>query len=179
VRLPAGPSLRFHIESVIALAGAQFKGDVDGVPVPFWTSVRIKAGAVLTVGTVSHGRQDQEGNFHVLPRACPSHGGLLAMNAVSCCLQSSCGVACNTCKVEALLVIGLRVPASIVASACVCDPPCGWFLRGFNRLHALLAAGREEGRQVLSCSGGRHQHPSVPGLALDLSRWQAWRHPGL
>jgi len=47
-----GPSLRFHMGTVIALAGAEFHADIDGVAVPFWTSVLIKAGSVLTVGTV-------------------------------------------------------------------------------------------------------------------------------
>lgn len=50
----AGPSLRFHIDSVIALAGAEFKADIDGIPLPFWTSVTVKAGALLTIGMVRH-----------------------------------------------------------------------------------------------------------------------------
>lgn len=48
----AGPSLKFYCDSAVALAGAEFKAELDGEPVPFWTSVHVKAGAVLTVGTV-------------------------------------------------------------------------------------------------------------------------------
>lgn len=49
----AGPSLRFHMDVIIALTGAEFHADIDGVAVPFWTSVLVKAGSVLTIGTVS------------------------------------------------------------------------------------------------------------------------------
>ena len=53
VILCAGPTLKFYCDSVVALSGAEFKADVDGEPVPFWTSIHIKAGATLSVGTVS------------------------------------------------------------------------------------------------------------------------------
>ena len=40
------------MDAVVALAGAEFQADVDGMAVPFWTSVLVKAGSVLTIGTV-------------------------------------------------------------------------------------------------------------------------------
>lgn len=49
----AGPSLRFHVDTVAALTGADFEADVDGSAVPLWTSILIKSGSVLTVGKVS------------------------------------------------------------------------------------------------------------------------------
>ncbi len=48
----AGPSLRFHVDAVAALTGADFEAEVDGSAVPLWTSVLVKAGSVLTVGKV-------------------------------------------------------------------------------------------------------------------------------
>ena len=48
----AGPSLRFHVDTVAALTGADFDAEVDGSAVPLWTSVLVKAGSVLTVGKV-------------------------------------------------------------------------------------------------------------------------------
>ncbi len=41
------------MDVIIALTGAEFHADIDGVAVPFWTSVLVKAGSVLTIGTVS------------------------------------------------------------------------------------------------------------------------------
>lgn len=49
----AGPSLRFHVDTVAALTGADFEADVDGSAVPLWTSILIKSGSVLTVGKAS------------------------------------------------------------------------------------------------------------------------------
>lgn len=49
----AGPSLRFHVDTVAALTGPDFEADVDGSAVPLWTSILIKSGSVLTVGKVT------------------------------------------------------------------------------------------------------------------------------
>lgn len=38
---------------IIALSGAEFHADIDGVAVPFWTSVLVKSGSTLNIGTVS------------------------------------------------------------------------------------------------------------------------------
>ena len=48
----AGPSLRFHVDAVAALTGADFEADIDGSAVALWTSVLVKAGSVLTIGKV-------------------------------------------------------------------------------------------------------------------------------
>ena len=37
---------------MVALAGAEFSAEMDGAAVPFWTSFLVKAGGVLTIGTV-------------------------------------------------------------------------------------------------------------------------------
>jgi urea carboxylase len=47
-----GPTLQFGVDSVIALTGARMTADLDGVPVPFWHPVWVKAGAVLTIGSI-------------------------------------------------------------------------------------------------------------------------------
>ena len=49
----AGPSLRFHMDAVAALTGADFEAEIDGSFVPLWTSVLVRAGSVLTVGKVN------------------------------------------------------------------------------------------------------------------------------
>ncbi len=45
-----GPRLRFTRDTVVALAGAPMAAEVDGVPVPFWRPVRIRAGETLDLG---------------------------------------------------------------------------------------------------------------------------------
>ncbi|KAK9905055.1 hypothetical protein WJX75_008745 [Coccomyxa subellipsoidea] len=49
----SGPSLRFHMNVIIALSGAEFHADIDGVAVPFWTSVLVKSGSTLNIGTMA------------------------------------------------------------------------------------------------------------------------------
>ena len=46
----AGPSIRFEMDSLIALAGGDLSPGIDGEPVPMWRPVAVKAGAVLTFG---------------------------------------------------------------------------------------------------------------------------------
>jgi antagonist of KipI len=43
----AGPRLRFARTELIALGGAGMAADLDGVPVPFWRPVRVRAGETL------------------------------------------------------------------------------------------------------------------------------------
>jgi antagonist of KipI len=43
----AGPRLRFARTELIALGGAAMAADLDGVPVPFWRPVRVRAGETL------------------------------------------------------------------------------------------------------------------------------------
>ena len=51
---PAGPSLRFHVDTIVAVTGANFEADVDGSSVHLWESILMKSGSVLTVGKVQH-----------------------------------------------------------------------------------------------------------------------------
>ncbi|CAK0782570.1 hypothetical protein CVIRNUC_005782 [Coccomyxa viridis] len=48
----SGPSLRFHVDTIAAVTGADFEADVDGSPMHLWQSILIKSGSVLTVGKV-------------------------------------------------------------------------------------------------------------------------------
>jgi urea carboxylase len=48
----SGPSLRFEVDTVVAIGGAQMGATVDGAPVPLWTAVPVKAGAVLAIAAV-------------------------------------------------------------------------------------------------------------------------------
>ena len=48
----AGPKLKFHVASVVALTGAEYEADLDGSAVNFWKSFTVSAGSVLTVGKV-------------------------------------------------------------------------------------------------------------------------------
>ena len=47
-----GPSLRFGVETTIALAGARMTATLDGRVVPYWTPVAVPAGSVLTLGGI-------------------------------------------------------------------------------------------------------------------------------
>ena len=51
----AGPTLRFHRDSVVALTGAPSSAELDGHPVRTWFPLDIKAGQTLTVGHVTAG----------------------------------------------------------------------------------------------------------------------------
>ncbi|WP_070885239.1 urea carboxylase [Pseudomonas argentinensis] len=50
-----GPSLRFHSDALIALAGADCPAELDGEAVPYWAPVAIKAGQVLKLGRAQSG----------------------------------------------------------------------------------------------------------------------------
>ena len=66
-----GPTLKFGIETSIALAGAQMTATLDGEPVPYWRPVRVTAGSVLSLGAIQGGGQRTylaiEGGFVVPP----------------------------------------------------------------------------------------------------------------
>lgn len=50
-----GPTLKFHGDAVIALAGAEMPAQIDDADVPYYESVAIKAGAVLKLGAARTG----------------------------------------------------------------------------------------------------------------------------
>ena len=50
-----GPTLRFRAEAVIALTGAEARAELDGGLVPQATSLRVRAGQVLRVGSCRRG----------------------------------------------------------------------------------------------------------------------------
>jgi urea carboxylase len=47
-----GPMLQFGVDSVIALTGATMTATLDGQRVPFWEPIAVKAGSVLTLGSI-------------------------------------------------------------------------------------------------------------------------------
>ncbi len=47
-----GPTLKFGIETTIALTGASMKATLDGKPVPYWEPVDVPAGSTLTLGGI-------------------------------------------------------------------------------------------------------------------------------
>jgi urea carboxylase len=51
----AGPTLRFHRDSIVALTGAPMEAELDGQPVAMWLPLAIKAGQVLSLGQVTAG----------------------------------------------------------------------------------------------------------------------------
>ncbi|MEW5305221.1 MAG: hypothetical protein WDW36_007777 [Sanguina aurantia] len=48
----SGPTLKFHVPSVVALTGASFPAELDGVAVECWRSFVVAAGQTLTIGAV-------------------------------------------------------------------------------------------------------------------------------
>ncbi|MEW6122794.1 MAG: urea carboxylase [Pseudomonadota bacterium] len=48
-----GPTLRFHADATVALAGAHMPATLDGVPVPHDAGFAVAAGQVLAVGTIA------------------------------------------------------------------------------------------------------------------------------
>ncbi len=47
-----GPTLRFNASTRICLTGALMSATLDGEAIPFWTTVAVKAGAVLKMGAI-------------------------------------------------------------------------------------------------------------------------------
>ncbi|HXF09365.1 MAG TPA: urea carboxylase [Desulfuromonadaceae bacterium] len=50
----SGPTLKFNLDTTIALAGAEMEADLDGNAVPFWQSVHVRAGSVLRLRGVKN-----------------------------------------------------------------------------------------------------------------------------
>ena len=50
-----GPSLTFHCDTVVALTGAPCPAQLNGVGVPLWEPITVKAGQTLTTGKVENG----------------------------------------------------------------------------------------------------------------------------
>ncbi len=50
-----GARLRFHSHTVFALTGADMDAKLDGVPVPRWRAIPVKAGAALQLGAARNG----------------------------------------------------------------------------------------------------------------------------
>jgi urea carboxylase len=48
----SGPSLKFNVDTVIALTGAHMRAEVNGEAVPYWRPVPIKRGAVLKLRSI-------------------------------------------------------------------------------------------------------------------------------
>ncbi|TBV15371.1 urea carboxylase [Stutzerimonas kirkiae] len=49
----SGPSLRFNTDAVVAVTGAPIPVGLDGTPQPMNTSLRVKAGSTLALGTIA------------------------------------------------------------------------------------------------------------------------------
>jgi urea carboxylase len=47
-----GPTLRFSVDSVIALTGAQMKAELDGKRIDYWVAIEVRAGSVLKIRTI-------------------------------------------------------------------------------------------------------------------------------
>jgi urea carboxylase len=52
-----GPTLKFNVDAVIALTGAQMRAEVDGVAISYWKSVAVKRGSVLKMRGIQGGGQ--------------------------------------------------------------------------------------------------------------------------
>lgn len=47
-----GPTLRFNTDTVISLTGAPMQAELDGIDVPFWTAISVKAGSILQLKSI-------------------------------------------------------------------------------------------------------------------------------
>ena len=52
-----GPTLKFDVDTVIALTGAQMRAELDGVPVAYWQAVPVKRGSILKMRGIHGGGQ--------------------------------------------------------------------------------------------------------------------------
>ncbi|MGE5850434.1 MAG: biotin-dependent carboxyltransferase family protein [Candidatus Methylomirabilota bacterium] len=50
-----GPQLRFLVDAVVALTGAEVQADLDGRPVPWYQSILVRAGQILDVQACTRG----------------------------------------------------------------------------------------------------------------------------
>ncbi len=51
----SGPTLKFNMDAVVALTGANFSPTIDDQPAPLWRAIRVRRGAVLRLGTIQGG----------------------------------------------------------------------------------------------------------------------------
>jgi urea carboxylase len=51
----AGPTLKFHADTAVAITGAPAEATLDGEPVPFWAPIPVKAGQTLAIGRATAG----------------------------------------------------------------------------------------------------------------------------
>ena len=51
----AGPTLKFHVDTIVALTGASAEATLDGVSIGWWQPIAVKAGQVLAVGRAVSG----------------------------------------------------------------------------------------------------------------------------
>lgn len=51
----AGPTLKFHSDTVVALTGAAAEATLDGIPVAWWVPIPVHAGQTLSVGRATSG----------------------------------------------------------------------------------------------------------------------------
>jgi urea carboxylase len=49
----SGPSLKFHLKALIAIAGADMQAKLNGKPVPYWQPVEVPAGSTLRLGAAA------------------------------------------------------------------------------------------------------------------------------
>jgi urea carboxylase len=47
-----GPTLKFTCDALIALTGAPMRARLDGTPIEFWRAISVRAGSVLTLGSI-------------------------------------------------------------------------------------------------------------------------------
>lgn len=130
-----GPTLRFHYEGVVALAGADMRAELDGQSFPCWESRRVVSGAVLKCGAAAAGARTYlavEGGFDLPPflgsrsTHLPSHLGGLEGRALRRGDRLSLGAASAPARSElrlgrgglerVALRPGLRVTAGAQAS---------------------------------------------------------------
>ncbi|MGC3980728.1 MAG: 5-oxoprolinase/urea amidolyase family protein [Steroidobacteraceae bacterium] len=52
-----GPTLKFNVDSMIALTGAAMRAELDGQPMPSWQAVTVKRGSVLKLRGIQGGGQ--------------------------------------------------------------------------------------------------------------------------
>lgn len=50
-----GPTLKFHVETIIALTGAPCRALLDGQAIQFWQPIHVKSGQILELGQVESG----------------------------------------------------------------------------------------------------------------------------
>jgi urea carboxylase len=51
----SGPTLKFNLDTTIALTGAPIEADLDGNTIPFWKSIHVRAGSVLKIRAAKSG----------------------------------------------------------------------------------------------------------------------------